>query len=296
MTALGGFLGAKPPRTSEKAREAEMTAGIGLGLGTALGGFLGGRQQRKGAEASAGASRYGIDVGKQQSVLGTRETREQQALQQELLRRQRQAEAQAAGGVFGELTAAAQPREERLEQLFGEAPPELQTLQEDILSGQAEQLQQGTSQLQAALAGAGVRGGQAATQLSRGIGGTTKDASRDLNRILANEAMQRAGAERDYQGGLSQLLLSQAYDPELLAQKTGAFADIEPVTSYTDERAATEESLLDLYNPAAAGTAGSTQVGPLGPYKGRAGAIGGLSEDQFAQLQAALNARLQNRG
>jgi len=195
------------------------------GIASGLGGLLGGRQQRKAAEVQAAAQA-------REGTANRQLTREQAALQEAMQQRQRQAEGIAAPQVFGELTGAAGQQEQRLTDLFSQAPPELQTLKEDILSGQSEQLQTGTRALEAQLAQEGVRGGQAATQLRRGTGEMTEDATRDINRIMAQEAIGRQQSETGYRSQLASMLQGRAYDPTLLGQKTGAFSDIKPVSDY----------------------------------------------------------------
>lgn len=200
-------------------------SGIATGVASGIGGYLGGRQQRAGAEAQAASQT-------REGIANRQLTREQTALLEAIQQRQRQAEGIASPQVFGELQGAAGQQEQRLTDLFGQAPPELQTLKQDILSGQSEQLQAGSRELESQLAQAGVRGGQAATQLRRGTGEMTQDATRDINRIMAQEAIGRQQSETGYRSQLASMLQQRAFDPTLLGQKTGAYADIQPVSNY----------------------------------------------------------------
>lgn len=83
--------------------------------------------------------------------------------------------------------------------------PEVLQRQQDIMSGQAEDLSNYNQQLQASLAQQGLRGGQAAIQLKRGIGEQAKSASQDINQLLAQDAMQRQAQRMAYQQQKAQI-------------------------------------------------------------------------------------------
>jgi hypothetical protein len=73
----------------------------------------------------------------------------------------------------------------------GKAPTELETAKNDILTGNAKALNQGASEMQANLAQEGVRGGQAATQLRRGVGEMATGAQNNLNTMALTDAQER---------------------------------------------------------------------------------------------------------
>jgi len=122
-----------------------------------------------------------------------------------------------------------------LQEMYNKTPQELEQLKESILKGNAKQLQQGTSQFNAALAQQGVRGGQAATQQRRQIGETTDAASQSIQDLISTEALNRrnrqtqeaenrGSQQRQYemgkQGNIQQFLQQQAAysDPTQKAQ------------------------------------------------------------------------------
>jgi hypothetical protein len=74
---------------------------------------------------------------------------------------------------------------------------ELGQAKQDVLSGGAEGLNQASGQMAANLATGGVRGGQAATQMRRGIGQMGTDTQRQINEMAVNDAQSR----RQMRGG-----------------------------------------------------------------------------------------------
>lgn len=62
--------------------------------------------------------------------------------------------------------------------------PYLAVIGNDLRNKTNETLNAGRNQINAALAQQGVRGGQAVTQLARGIGNMTTDANRDINQMM----------------------------------------------------------------------------------------------------------------
>jgi len=87
----------------------------------------------------------------------------------------------------------------------GSTSPEVELRKQEILSGQAEDLANYNQQLQSSLAQQGLRGGQAATQLRRGIGEQAQTASRNINELLAQDAMQRKAQRMAYQQQKAQI-------------------------------------------------------------------------------------------
>ena len=175
-------------------------------LGTA-GEAYAAREQAKAAEA---ASKYGADI---QEKIAAREL----AAQQQLTGLQLESQNILADAYRQAYQRAQQQYgtgETGLAELYAEAPEELEILREQALTGQAEELQQGVGQLQSALAQQGVRGGQAATQLRRGIGEMTEAASENIQNLIAREALQRAGDERQYRTAQQQALQQFMLTPE----------------------------------------------------------------------------------
>lgn len=91
--------------------------------------------------------------------------------------------------------------------------PELQQMQEDIVSGQAKGLQEGTGSMRAALATTGTRGPQAAEQLRRYIGETSVGAQKDINKMKYDEAGRRAEERRSYTAGKARAGQTAGYTP-----------------------------------------------------------------------------------
>lgn len=200
------------------------------GIGQAAGGAYAAREQAKANRAIAGLSV------EQQERMDIRRLREQQALtplaqsqQQQLAEAYRQAYQQAETGM-GE-------REQSLRTQFEQAPEELETLRQQAITGQAEELQQGMGQLQAGLAGAGVRGGQAATQLRRGVGEMTEAATENIQGLMAQEALQRSGQEREYD--MARQMAQQQF---LLSPQSAQYSQ-----AMTPEQKAYQEAQLEEY-------------------------------------------------
>jgi hypothetical protein len=84
----------------------------------------------------------------------------------------------------------------------GTTAPELEQLKRDIRERGTETMQDVAKQTAARLAAGGVRGGQAATQMRRGIGEVGKATQRDLNAIIAQDALRRQAERMAYQKAL----------------------------------------------------------------------------------------------
>lgn len=78
------------------------------------------------------------------------------------------------------------------------ADPTIEAQKQELLSGQSKALQAGTGELRANLAMQGVRGGQAGTQMRRGIGEMTEAGISDINKIGTEDALRRAAERRAY--------------------------------------------------------------------------------------------------
>ena len=76
--------------------------------------------------------------------------------------------------------------------------PELQQMQQDIAAGTTEGIARGTGEMQAGLAQQGVRGGQAATQLRRGVGEMRTAGMRDVNALAAEDAQRKQAIRAAY--------------------------------------------------------------------------------------------------
>jgi len=180
--------------------------GIIGGVGSYFGAKAQGDAAEQAASEQAASSRYAADINKKISdanrIMQAQQFAQQFGLQQqgqqfgqEEAKARRAAYEKMLGTGVGQMGAG----EQAISQLGIAAPKELQQMKQDILSGSAESLQQGVGQLQAGLAQQGIRGGQAATQLRRGIGEMGIGAQKDINQLLGNEAMQRQAQLMAYQ-------------------------------------------------------------------------------------------------
>lgn len=227
-----------------------MAGAVGGIVGGVGGGIAGGYFAKKAAEEQASASRYGADV---QGRIAKRQFEAEQALTPLQIQQQQQL-AESYRGAYGQAQEQYGAGEEQLAELFSRSPEELEQLKESIYTGQAKQLQQGAGQLQAGLAQAGVRGGQAATQMRRGIGEMTETAGQNIQDLISQEAMGRAGEQRQYmagqQAGRQQFLLdptsaqySQEETPEEAAYREAQLRKFEQIDN---NNTAAKGSSLDL--------------------------------------------------
>lgn len=74
----------------------------------------------------------------------------------------------------------------------------LGVMQRQLNDNTNKDLNMGRNQLNLALAQQGLRGGQAATQLNRGIGNMTTQANQDLNNMMYDEEQQRRNLQAAY--------------------------------------------------------------------------------------------------
>jgi hypothetical protein len=78
------------------------------------------------------------------------------------------------------------------------ADPTIEAQRQDLLTGQNKALQAGTGEMRANLAIQGVRGGQVATQMRRGIGEMTEAGISDVNKLATEDSLRRAAERRAY--------------------------------------------------------------------------------------------------
>ena len=76
--------------------------------------------------------------------------------------------------------------------------PYLGIMQRQLADNTNKNLNMGRNQLNLALAQQGLRGGQAATQLNRGIGNMTTQANQDLNTMMYNDEQQNRNLQAAY--------------------------------------------------------------------------------------------------
>lgn len=76
--------------------------------------------------------------------------------------------------------------------------PYLNVIANDLKNNQNDILNANRNQLNTALAQQGVRGGQAATQLARGIGSITNQANQDLNQMMYQDEQQNRNLKMAY--------------------------------------------------------------------------------------------------
>lgn len=106
--------------------------------------------------------------------------------------------------MLGRAGATTTAGESALSGLTGTQLPELAQMKQDVLNQNNQALNQGASQLQASLQQAGLRGGQAGTQLARGIGSMTQSANQDINKMIYDEALQRKQLQAAYEAAKAQ--------------------------------------------------------------------------------------------
>ena len=77
--------------------------------------------------------------------------------------------------------------------------PYLQMIGQDLKNNTNDVLNSGRNQLNASLAQQGIRGGQAMTQLNRGIGNMTNQANQDLNQMMYGDEQQNRNLKMAYE-------------------------------------------------------------------------------------------------
>lgn len=106
--------------------------------------------------------------------------------------------------MLGRASETAKAGESALSGLTSTPLAELTQMKQDVLNQNNQALNQGAGQLQSSLAQAGLRGGQAGTQLSRGIGSMTQSANQDINKMIYDEALQRKQLQAAYEAAKAQ--------------------------------------------------------------------------------------------
>lgn len=77
--------------------------------------------------------------------------------------------------------------------------PFLQVIGQDLKNNTNDILNQGRNQMLAGFSQAGLRGGQAATQLARGVGSMAQDANRDYNQMMYGDYNQNRNLKAAYE-------------------------------------------------------------------------------------------------
>jgi len=197
-------------------------------------------QQRYGTDVQAQLARermgqdiYSTDVQAELARRGLAQSQQRIGLEQA----QQQQLSEAYRGAYQRGLGEYGAGEEQLAGRFEQAPEELEILRQQALTGQAEELQQGARQLQSGLAAAGVRGGQAATQMRRGIGEMTEAASRDIQGLMAGEAIDRAAQQRQYD-----IASQMARQQFLLSPESARYSQ-----QTSPEQAAYQQQLMENY-------------------------------------------------
>lgn len=114
-----------------------------------------------------------------------------------------------ANNMQNQLEARAEKYDTKLQNQFNEAEPqfqqeaysqlpELQNLIKDIADQNTETQRGDLRRINAVLAQQGVRGGQAAILANRAMGETTRNAQRDINNLVYNDAANRQNARLNY--------------------------------------------------------------------------------------------------
>lgn len=154
-------------------------------------------------EAAGGAMSIGA------SIIGARSAKKEAAKQRAFEAQQAEAQRALTREQFGARKAAYEEALGRAgtmastgEQAFldesAKSPEELEAMRQQILSGQSETLQKGAGQLSAELSKGGMRGGQAMTQMRRGIGEMTTEGLKDITQLETEDALRRAAERRAY--------------------------------------------------------------------------------------------------
>jgi hypothetical protein len=110
----------------------------------------------------------------------------------------------AYGGAIGAGRQMAGAGEKAFTREANTALPELAQLKADIQNQTAAGLQEASGQMGAELAKQGVRGGQAATQMARGVGQMGITANQNINQLIADEARQRQAQRMAFQSAKAQ--------------------------------------------------------------------------------------------
>ena len=168
-------------------------------MGEAIGGIVQGAGSVMAAQAQGNALENQAKLGLQ----GTEETLKEQGREFDTSTTNSQALNAARQKAYQEAIATGGSQmtsgENALTTEANTANPELGQMETDIASGNAKQLQQGSSQMGANLATQGVRGGQAATLLNRGTGEQSIAAQQAINQMKYQDSAQKQAALMAYQ-------------------------------------------------------------------------------------------------
>ncbi len=161
------------------AGEAEKTRGFTAGESDKQRAFSSGESEKERAARTAvqeliGAQNIGLQKSKQDYELDR--------LKESLARAQMMSD-QGENQLMGQL---------------GSPLPELQRLQDDILSGSTSAQDQQRKQMSLALRQQGVHGGQAANLLGRSMGTLNQNLNKDVNQLAYDEALNRRKAATDF--------------------------------------------------------------------------------------------------
>lgn len=104
--------------------------------------------------------------------------------------------------AYNNMIKKANATQEEGEQAFGEVVntqnPYLKVIGQDLKNNTNDVLNAGRNQLNASLSQQGIRGGQAATQLARGIGSMTTQANQNLNQMMYGDINQNRQLQAAY--------------------------------------------------------------------------------------------------
>ena len=91
-----------------------------------------------------------------------------------------------------------QTGEQELNNVINSQNPYLNIINQDLKNQTNDTLNSGKNQMLAGMTQAGLRGGQLATQLNRGIGTMATQANQNLNQMMYDEAQQRRNLQAAY--------------------------------------------------------------------------------------------------
>lgn len=189
-----------------------VSGGANLG-GNLITSYMQGKQARKQRKAEAEMNQKMLDEQRYEFD----KQLEAEAARLGLSREELEAQKSQFGQQFGEAQRISALREQAYSDMLGAGksqmaggeeqfmaetapgiPSELADVQKDIAAGTTEGIQRGTSEMQAAMAQQGVRGGQAATQLRRGIGEMRTKGMMDINQLSYDAANRKRAAREAY--------------------------------------------------------------------------------------------------
>ena len=105
---------------------------------------------------------------------------------------------QAYDNMIKRATGLQTEGEQAFNNIVNNPNPYLNQVAYDMKNNQNDVLNSGRNQLNAALTQQGLRGGQAATQLARGIGNMTNQANQDLNQMMYSDSANNRQLQAAY--------------------------------------------------------------------------------------------------